>query len=146
MKKVTMSYKELAEKVGDMVLFNNHSQYEVDKDWVYGLIEQPLMRERLDELDELAAADGIEDTMHSVIDFDIYQSFAITQFGAQFLINHTAELVSYSEKLDLWFWHIGHYGTSWSGVHTEVTYLEGDDYDNITLYQTHEEMTSLIYG
>jgi hypothetical protein len=141
MQKETITKSELAKRVGDMVLFNNHSN--VDEDWYMGLIEQPLMRERLDEID---AENGIEpDDMDAeratVSDFEIYQSFAITESGARYLINHTAELVSYSEKLELWFWHIGHYGMSWDSIHVEVT--TWDYTENVTTYDTHAEMTRL---
>jgi hypothetical protein len=113
MKTETISYATLAEKVGDMILFNNHN--EVDEEWYYGIIEQPLMRERLDDIDrENSIADDDDEAERATVhDFEIYQTYAITEHGARLLINHTSELVSYSEKLGLWFWHIGHCGTSW---------------------------------
>lgn len=146
MKSETVSYEELARRVGNMVLFNNHSNYEVDQDWVYGLVEQPLMRERLDALDREASEDeatnfGEFEAGHSVTDFDIYQSYAITPGGAEYLFNHTAELISYSEKLGLWFWHIGHWGTAWSGVHTTV--YEVEDYDK---YVSEQQMLNYRIG
>lgn len=163
MTKTQISYADLAKKVGDMVLFNNHN--EVDEDWYYGLIEQPLMTERLDAINEenrQYIVDSIERATDegekaklteelaefdesgeraSVTDFEIYQSYAITESGARFLINHTAELVSYSEKLGLWFWHIGHWGTSWTHVHTYITDWEYTE--AVTTYDSHEEMMKL---
>jgi len=159
MKKTQISYAELAKKVGDAVLFNNHN--EVDEDWHFGLIEQPLMRERLDAMDEEnrqyqlkrieEATDAGEKAklteemydleLETVTNFEIYQSYAINQHGAEYLINHTAELVSYSEKLGLWFWHIGHYGTSWSGVYTTITEYDFDE--DVELYYGHEELLKL---
>ena len=138
MTKKQVSYTELAEKVGDMVLFNNHNT--VDEDWYMGLIEQPLMREKLDAIDAENEA-GEDDDHASVIDMEIYQSYVVTENGARYLINHTAELISYSEKLELWFWHIGHWGTGWNGVYTTVT--EWDYTEDVQTYTTHKEMTSL---
>lgn len=140
-KNETVSYSELAKRVGDIVLFNNHNT--VDEDWYMGLIEQPLMRERLDVIDVENGID-VDDThteRATVTDFEIYQSYAITENGARYLINHTAELVSYSKKLELWFWHIGHWGTSWNSVHTTVT--DWDYTDDVRTYDTHHEMIGL---
>lgn len=139
--KKEISYSDLADKVGSMVLFNNHSN--VDTEWYSGLLEQPLMREKLDAIDAENEA-GELDEHASVLDFEIYQSYAITPQGASYLINHTAEIVSYSELLGLWFWHITHFGTGWNGVYTTIT--EWDYTDDVQTYYTHEEMTSLIAG
>lgn len=142
MKSERISYAELAKHVGDVILFNNHS--ELNNEWFYGLIEQPLMTKRLEEIDaenrqyavdrinastdeaekaklteELAENDENGERA-TVTDFEIYQTYHITQRGAEYLFNHTAELISYDEKLDAYLWHIGHYGTSWTHVHTEV--------------------------
>lgn len=155
----SISYAELAKRVGDMVLFNNHNQ--ADPEWHQGIIEQPLMRERLDAIDEenrgyelkrieestdegekAKLTEELEDMENaSVFDFEIYQSYTITQGGAEYLANHTGELISYSEKLDLWLWHIGHYGTSWSGVYT--TFTEYDIDDDVERFYSHEDLMKL---
>lgn len=132
-----ISYRELAEKVGDMILFNNHSKG--NDEWYYGLYEQPLMSKRLEELDD-ENTDGMNEEekeayldQHghtSVTDFEIYQTYHITRGGAEYLFNHTSELISYDEKLDAYLWHIGHYGTSWTHVHATVHDFEDGDYDS----------------
>lgn len=127
MSKITVSYEELAKRVGDIIMAN-HLPNEIDTEWWCGLIEQPLMRERLDEIDHENGRAGDYEDMSSVTDFDIYQTYIITNRGAEYLFNHTSELISYSEKLQLWFWHIGHWGTSWSGVHTQI--VDNIDYDD----------------
>lgn len=124
-----ISYSELAKRVGDMILANNLPN-EVDGNWFEGIIQQPLMDLRLEELDkenELTDEQREQGEGASVTDFEIYQTYIITPRGAEYLFNHTAELISYSEKLDLWFWHIGHWGTSWGGVYTTV--YTDDNYD-----------------
>ena len=136
--KKEVSYSDLAKKVGNMVLFNNHNT--VDEEWYMGIIEQPLLREKLDAIDAENEV-GEDDEHATVLDSDIYQTYVITPYGAEYLINHTAEIVSYSEKLDLWFWHITHWGTSWDGVHTVVT--EWDYTDDVKTYYGHDEMVKL---
>lgn len=152
MKTTQISYSELAKRVGDCVLFNNHNV--VDEYWYEGFIESPLLRERMDARDTETRADKqkeideskdeaekaklIEELENdfepvSILDYagDIYQTYAINENGAEYLLNHTSELVSYSEVLGLYLWHIGHYGTSWTGVYTtlyEWDYEENHDY------------------
>jgi len=137
----SISYAELADKVKDSVLFNNHN--DVDEFWYEGMIVSPLMQERLDAIDEENRAEALkeieesqdgsekaklteelEDLEHTNImdlcEGCIYQTYAITPEGARFLFNHTTEIISYSEKLGLYLWHITHWGTSWSGVYTTL--------------------------
>lgn len=137
----SISYAELADKVKDSVLFNSHS--DVDEYWYEGMIVSPLMQERLDAIDEENRAEALkeieeskdesekaklteelEDIEHTTImdlcEGCIYQTYAITPEGARFLFNHTTEIISYSEKLGLYLWHITHWGTSWGGVYTTL--------------------------
>jgi hypothetical protein len=140
MKQETISYSELAYRVKDAVLFNNHN--DVDEEWHSGIIESPHNSEQIAELDAERRAESLkaieestdagekaklteelEDIeLHSMYDLceDIYQTYAITPEGARYLFNHTREVISYSEKLGLFLWHIRHWGTAWSGVHTTV--------------------------
>ena len=144
MKKVTASYEELARRVGDMIIANNLPN-EIDTEWWCGIIQQPLMTERLNAID---AENGIENDGNSyeenatVTDFEIYQTYIISDRGAEYLFNHTSEIISYSEKLDLWFWHISHWGTGWSHVHTEI--VDDIDYDS-AVYGT-ENMIKYTIG
>lgn len=129
-----ISYEELAKNyVKDMVLFNNIAV--ADEFWHNGLIVSPLLAEKIesDNLEHLAkdkserGGDPI-----TIFDYaeDIYQTYVISDMAALQLYNHTSELISYSEKLDLFFWHITHFGTSWSGVHTTIE-TEPKDEDSI---------------
>lgn len=166
MKTETISYSELARRVGDCVLFNNHNAHNTE--WWCDLLETPLLRERLDaedaetvaymqarideSTDESEKAKLIEELAEwhengehaSVMDIEIYQTYHITAGGAEYLMNHTSELLSYDETLDAWLWHISHFGTSWTGVHTtlyeyddeELTtreYINASDYKRYTI-------------
>jgi len=151
MKKETISYADLARRVGDAVLFNNHNAH--NSEWWCGIYEQPLMREYLDSLDNETRADMqaridastdesekaklIEELAEweeqgdraSVTDSEIYQTYHITRGGAEYLFNHTSELISYDEDLDAFLWHVSHFGTAWTHVHTTVYEFDGGDYD-----------------
>ena len=121
----TISYAELSKNIRDMILFNNLTT--VDEDWAYGFIDSPMLEERIaDDHKERGIELGcnVEDIEEptTVLDYaeSIYQTFIIDDSSALWLYNNTSELLSYSEKLDSFFFHVCHYGTSWSGVHTEV--------------------------
>lgn len=140
MKTEKISYAELARRVGDCVLFNNHNAH--NEQWYETIYMQPLMEEALQAIDNETRSDMqkrigestdesertklIEELQEweengeraSVLDSDIYQTYHITRGGAEYLLNHTAETVSYDETLDAYLWHIHHWGTSWSGVYT----------------------------
>lgn len=51
---------------------------------------------------------------------DVYQTYIITQSGAEYLQRNTEEIVYYCEKLDLYLWGLTHFGTSWTHVFTKV--------------------------
>jgi len=111
----TITYSELAKQVRDMVLFNQLNT--VDDDWAYGFIVSPLLQQEMDN-DTEGGVDG-EVNIYDYAE-SIYQTFIIADQSALWLYNNTSEIISYSEKLDSFFWHVCHFGTSWSGVHAEV--------------------------
>lgn len=120
MKTKTISYNTLAtEYVDSMNLFSHLN--EADEDWFSGIIVSPMLQDKIDNDDE-GGADG-EANIYDYAE-SIYQTFIIDSYSALNLYNNTSEIISYSEKLDAYFWHVCHFGTSWSGVHTEVR--EGD--------------------
>lgn len=51
---------------------------------------------------------------------EVYQYYIISDNGAQFLEDHTDELVYYHPELDLYVWGITHFGTSWDYVLTDI--------------------------
>jgi hypothetical protein len=53
---------------------------------------------------------------------EIYQSYIISNNGAELLKKYTDEIVQYHEDLDVYVWHITHFGTPWTGVFVEVSY------------------------
>lgn len=102
-----ISYSELARRVGDMVLCNDinaNNDYwfeelqngnEEPKDWnekEYGEWELP----------------------------EIYQSYIITDNGAHYLKRNTNEIIQYHELLNIYVWHITHFGTGWDYVFTNI--------------------------
>jgi hypothetical protein len=97
----TINYSELARRVGDMVLMNNITS--VDENLFENVENGNLY-------DEEYPDDHIE----------IYQYYAITSGGADYLKSNTNEIVLYSDILDTYFWGITHFGTPWEGVETTL--------------------------
>lgn len=137
-----MNYSTLVGRVGDAVLMNNVTKF--DEFWYNGLVTQPLLEKKLEELNE---EEGNTDEPLSVLDLasEVYQTYVITQRGAEFLFNHTAEIISYNETLDVWLWHVTHFGTSWSMVYTDVYWPETDEERAACVYG-HEELMKYIHG
>lgn len=105
-----VTYRELARRVGDAVLMNKIT--EVDTDMLYEGLENGNLYQEVDDeyFNEETEAEFK----------DIYQYYAITSGGADYLKAASDELVFYSELLDTYFWGITHFGTSWDGVETEL--------------------------
>lgn len=99
-----VSYAKLAGIVGDMVRFNGITS--VDENLFDSLENGEIYYD--DEYDEPK---------------EIYQYYAITESGADFLKRNTDEIVFYSEKCDLYIWGITHFGTPWDGVYTDMKRL-----------------------
>ena len=122
----TISYTELSKNyVKEAILFNQLPT--ADEDWAYGFIISPMLDDKMmKDTEEQAKDQGVNvedlDEPASILDYaeGIYQTFIIDDMSALRLYNNTSEIISYSEKLDSFFWHVCHYGTSWSGVHAEV--------------------------
>jgi hypothetical protein len=140
----TISYSELSDKyVHNAVLFNNLPS--VDENWVFGFIVSPMLQNKIDKEQEKNEKENGEDADPvSVYDYaeSIYQTYMIDDMSALDLYNHTSEIISYSEKLDAFFWHVCHYGTSWDGVHTEVC----DDLPDGHQVWDVERLANLVHG
>ncbi len=102
-----ITYRELARRVGDTVLMNEITR--ADEDLYDGLENGNLYYEPEEDED----ADNMDAK-------EIYQFYAITQSGADYLKRNTDEIVLYSKLLENYFWGITHFGTSWDGVNVEV--------------------------
>jgi hypothetical protein len=94
-----LDYLTLSKIVGPCIM-NNYLRAETMEDW------------------EIVAGDLGES--------DVYQDYIISEYGYEFLVENTDELVFYNEKLNIYVWGISHFGTSWDYVLTNIK-LEGDD-------------------
>lgn len=95
-----ITFRTLADYVGDMVLCNNIMQR-------YG-----------NEL-EVINFDNLFDENGNA--YDIYQSFIITDSGYEFLEEYAPEeIVFYDNELDIYVWGITHFGTDWDYVFTSI--------------------------
>lgn len=102
-----ISYEELANRVGDMVMMNSILS----------------AQNFYDNMECVNGEEYIKDdeTGEDTGDFkEVYQMYAINSSGADYLIANTDELVYYNNELDAYFWGITHFGTPWSIVYTKV--------------------------
>lgn len=108
-----ISYSELARRVGDCILNNElHSQLsgEYDFELENGTEDYCYKHDNKEEHNDECEYESVE----------VYQTYIITADGADYLKRRTDEIVYYCERLELYLWGITHFGTSWSGVFTEL--------------------------
>lgn len=87
-----LDYKALAEIIGNCIL-NNTVRAATMEDW---------------------------EMIHGEFDEMVMSDYIISEYGYDFLREHTDEYVFYNEKLDLYVWGVTHYGTSWDYVLTDI--------------------------
>ena len=93
-----ITYNELADRVGDMVL-NNYI---------------------MSICDNFELQNGMEYDEESDEYTEVYQTYIITDRGAEYLKRNTNELVYFNDDLNMYVWGITHYGTSWDDVEIEL--------------------------
>ena len=145
MKTKTISYSELSDKyVRNAVLLNNLPH--IDDNWMYGFIVSPLLQQDIDEQQAENEKENGEDAEPvSIYDFaeGIYQTYIIDDTSALALYNNTSELISYSEQLDAFFWHVCHYGTGWT--HVQATVIDGELADDEQVWDV-TRLANLVQG
>lgn len=117
--KETVSYSELARRVGDMIMANSLRNNTEDWESVGGTDAYNCCDNHLyftPDCDECIKIDDKGDYDYK----EIYQEYIITESGAEYLKDNTNEIIFYNDKLDLYLWGITHFGTSWDGVYTEI--------------------------
>lgn len=117
--KETVSYSELARRVGDCIL-NNSIMSELAGEYDFELISGEDTYCTTHETKEECDKAQLEGETCDLESRDVYQTYIITGDGADYLKRKTDEIVYYNEKLDLYLWGVTHWGTSWSGVFTEI--------------------------
>lgn len=116
-----ITYRTLADYVGDMVLCNNM------QDRMYETMELESGEDReffdsdYNEIDR-ETYEKMEENGEEVHEqpIDIYQYYIISGSGADFLQNFSNEIVYYDSELDIYVWGITHFGTSWDYVFTDI--------------------------
>lgn len=100
----TISYKELADRLGDVFLFNKAP--ELDSEIWDGLENgTPFLSDVSED----------EDTEYK----EVYQWYLIKESDADYLKRNTDELIFYSDVLDEYLWGVTHFGTPWESVTLE---------------------------
>lgn len=87
-----LDYSALAKILGNCIL-NNTVRAETMEDW------------------EIVTGD---------LEGEIFQDYIISEYGYEFLAEHTDEIVFYNEKLDIHVWGVTHFGTTWDYVLTDI--------------------------
>lgn len=121
MENETITYTELARRVGNIFLFNKAPELDPEF-WYEGLEngnkDQPChVHDPCNEDVREASEDACE-----FEEQEVYQWFLVSPMGADYLKRRTEELVFYSEVLDEYIWGVTHLGTSWDGV--ELTLVD----------------------
>jgi len=111
----TITYRELARRVGDMILCNKITEIEED---FFDHLESG-------ELDYCEKHDDVKDCTEKCEEQtrgykEIYQYYLIMEGGADYLKRYTNEIVLFSPKLEVYVWGITHFGTSWDGVEVQL--------------------------
>lgn len=112
----TISYAELARRVGDCIL-NNEIMSELAGDYEFETFNGSDTYCYKHETEEECAKNDHECDYESV---DVYQTYIITQSGAEYLQEYTNEIIYHCDKLGLYLWGITHFGTSWTHVTTQI--------------------------
>lgn len=109
----TITYEELARRVGDIFLFNKAP--ELDPEFWYEGIENGSKDycTKHEECEEDQDDCEYEET-------EVFQWYLVNSRGADYLTRKTDELVFWSEKLQEYIWGVTHFGTAWSGVDIEL--------------------------
>lgn len=109
--------KVYGEKVSNYGLENGYLDY-LTLSRIVGdcILNNTLMEETQEDYWELINGE--------IYDEEIYQTYIISEYGYQFLSEHTDEIVFYNEKLDIYVWGITHFGTAWDYVLTDIKIVE----------------------
>lgn len=104
----TITYRELARRVGDMVLFNNITNVDTE---LYEKIKNGSFYYDNDGDTEMEYSENIK---------EVYQFYAVNDGGAEYMIRNTEEIIFYSDICDMYIWGVTHYGNSWDRVTLEI--------------------------
>lgn len=112
----SISYSELARRVGDCIL-NNEIQSALAGEYEFELFNGTDNYCYKHENESECLEKDHECDYESM---DVYQTYIISESGAEYLQRNTNEIVYYCKKLGIYLWGITHFGTSWSGVYTQI--------------------------
>lgn len=114
----SISYSELARRVGDCILNNDIHGVLVAEDLDVETINGDTLYCYEHETKEECKKNDYVDCKHESI--DVYQEYIITESGAEYLQRVSDEIVYYCEPAGLYLWGITHFGTGWDCVFTQI--------------------------
>lgn len=117
-----LDYHTLSKIVGDMILNNYIMRIGNPEDWelengsdcyYYDGDGNDITEEQYYDLEDAGKERGMGY-------YDIYQTYIISERGAEILKEYTNEIVYYNNDLDMYIWGITHFGTAWDYVLTNI--------------------------
>lgn len=69
--------------------------------------------------------DFLDESLYDLEELTIYQYYIISEYTAEKLQKHTNEIILYNADLDMYLLGVGHFGTSWDYILTDIK-IEGD--------------------
>lgn len=69
--------------------------------------------------------DFLDESLYDLEELTIYQYYIISEYTAEKLQKHTNEIILYNAELDMYLLGVGHFGTSWESILTDIK-IEGD--------------------
>ena len=64
--------------------------------------------------------DFLDESLYDLEELTIYQYYIISEYTAEQLQKHTNEIILYNADLDMYLLGVGHFGTSWDYVLTDI--------------------------
>ena len=77
-----------------------------------------------DKLAEKFEFDFVDENWSECEELTIYQYYIISEYTADQLRAHTNEVILYSADLDMYLLGVGHFGTSWDYILTDIKFEE----------------------
>ena len=72
------------------------------------------------EYNEIEYYNGTDYNEEEDYQYDVYQYYVISSYGAEILERYTDEIVYYLPAIDIYVWGVTHFGTSWDYVLTDI--------------------------
>lgn len=106
-------------KISDYGLEHNRVDYKTLASAFEAILNNNIMQAAasIGEWELVNGSDYNEETEEWV---ETFQSYIVSDQGAQILQEYTDEILYYNSELDMYVWCVDHYGTAWDYVLTDI--------------------------